>query len=75
MTGLQEAHKSLHYDSAEAEIGVLCSGECGNKEVHFAILGPKKETWICSERGNTGGYLNQGQKVWFQTQLKDSAVG
>ena len=74
-TGLQEAHKSLHYDSAEAEMGFLCSGGCGNTEPHLATLGPKGETWICSEDGDTGGYLNQGQKFWFEMQPKDTATG
>ena len=75
MTGLQEAHKSLHYDSAEAEMGFLCSGECGNKEVHLATLDPKGETWICSEDGDTGSYLNKRQKFWFKMQLEDTATG
>ena len=75
MTGLMEAHKSLHYDSAKAEMGFFCSGECGNEEVHLATLDSKRETWICSEDENTGGYLDQRQKIWPKTQLKDTAVG
>ena len=75
MTGLKKAHKSLHYDSAEAEEGFLCSGECGkNTQSHLATLNRKKDAWTCSERGNTGGYLNQQQSVWFETQLKDTAI-
>ena len=75
MTGLQEAHKSLHYDSAESKFGFLCSGDCGNKEAHLAKLDPKGETWICSEDGNTEGYLNQGQKFWLKMQPDDLATG
>ena len=75
MTGLQEAHKSLHYDSAESKFGFLCSGDCGNKEAHLAKLDSKGETWICSEDGNIGGYLNQGQKFWLKMQPDDTATG
>ena len=77
-TGLKKAHKSLHYDSAEAEEGFLCSGlgECCKKvKSHLATLNPKKDTWTCSEHGNTGGHLNKRQSVWFETQLKDTAIG
>ena len=70
--GLREAHKSLHYDSAEAKLGLLRSGECGNKEIHLATLDPKEETWIFSEDGNIG--VNQGQKFWLKMQPDDTAT-
>ena len=67
MTGLQEAHKSLHYDdSAEAEMGFLCSGECGNEEAHLATLSDDKETWVCSEDEDVGHKLDdEKQFPWF----------
>ena len=70
MTGLEEAHKSLHYDTAKAEIGFLCSGECGNKETHYATLDNDVETWVCSEDEKTGNDLNRKQTPWFQTTDK-----
>ena len=70
MTGLQETHKSLHYDSAEAQMGFLCSGKCGNKEPHLATLDDKRETWICSEDENVGTYLDQKQKYWLEQLAK-----
>ncbi|CAI8049999.1 G-type lectin S-receptor-like serine/threonine-protein kinase At1g61420 [Geodia barretti] len=74
MAGLKEAHKSLHYDSAEAMMGFLCSGECGNKEAHLATLDPEREAWLCSENGNKGNYLNERQKYW-DGALKITAKG
>ena len=65
MTGLKKAHKSLHYDSAEAEMGFLCSGECGNKEAHLATLSDDKKTWVCSEDEDTGNDLDKKQTPWF----------
>ena len=70
MAGLNEAHKSLHYESATAEIGFLCSGECGNEEVHLATLDPKKESWICSEHEETGKYLDLRQRQWDKINSK-----
>ena len=67
MTGLEKAHKSLHYDSAEAEMGFLCSGECGNKEAHLAILSDDKKTWVCSEHEYIGNKLNEKQSLWLKT--------
>jgi hypothetical protein len=64
MVGLKEAHKSLYYDSAEAMMGFLCSGECGNKEAHLATLDPTREAWLCSENVHKGNYLNERQKYW-----------
>ena len=64
MAGLNEAHKSLHYETATAEIGFLCSGECGNEEVHLATLDPKRESWICSKDEETGNNLDPRQRHW-----------
>ena len=71
MNGLKKVHRSLHYDSAEAKMGFLCSGECGNTELHLATLDPKGETWTCSKDRNIGDYLNESQVLWFQ----DTATG
>ena len=66
MTGLKKVHKSLHYDSAEAEMGFLCSGDCGNVEAHLAILSDDKKIWVCSEDEDTGYKLdNEKQSPWF----------
>ncbi|CAI7997910.1 hypothetical protein GBAR_LOCUS2271, partial [Geodia barretti] len=66
MTGLEEVHKSLHYDSAKAEVGFLCSGVCGNKDsVHVAKVVASKELWTCSKDKRRGGKLEERQKVWL----------
>ena len=67
MTGLRKAHKSLHYDSAEAEMGFLCSGDCGNEEAHLATLSDDKETWVCSEDEDTGLKLDENRSFWLKT--------
>ena len=68
MTGLKKAHKSLHYDAAEAEMGFLCSGECGNKVAHLAIVSDDKKAWVCSEDENTGHeFDNEKQSPWIKT--------
>ena len=72
MTGLEEAHKSLHYYSAEAKIGFLCSGECGNKQAHLATLDIKREAWVCSEGGVTGSYFDKSQILWSLANTKKS---
>ena len=64
IAGLDEAHRSLHYEPPKAEVGFLCSGECGNKEIHLAILDPKREAWICSENENIGDSLTPTQRHW-----------
>ena len=66
LKGLKEAHKSLHYDSAEAEIGFLCSGGCGIKEAHVATLDANREAWRCSEDQNTGEYLDERHTYWIE---------
>ena len=65
LSGLKKAHKSLHYDSAVAKCGVLCSGECGNAETHLATLDESEESWRCTEDSNTGKDLEPGQTLWF----------
>ena len=66
LSGLTEAHKSLHYDSAVVEDGVLCSGECGNKEAHLATLDEDRESWKCSEDATIGDELDEErQALWF----------
>ena len=67
MTGLKKAHKSLHYDPPEAEIGFLCSGECGNTdEPHLATLNDKKTTWMCSEDDDVGSGLTEREQAWLE---------
>ena len=68
MSGLKEAHKSLHYDSAVAKEGLLCSGECGNKKTHLATLDEDRESWKCSEKASVGDDLDLRQAVWFIPQ-------
>ena len=65
LSGLKEAHKSLHYDPPTAEEGFLCSGECGNSEVHLATLSADGETWRCSEDPCVGDDLNHRQTLWL----------
>ena len=67
IAGLKEAHKSLHYDPPpKAEIGFLCSGECGNREeTHLATVDDDQDTWMCSKDDSIGGTLNSRQSIWF----------
>ena len=65
LSGLKEAHKSLHYDPPTAKEGFLCSGECGNSEVHLATLSADRETWRCSEDSCVGDDLNHRQTLWL----------
>ena len=67
IAGLKEAHKSLHYDPPpKAEIGFLCSGECGKKkETHLATVDDHQKYWTCSDDDCTGGTLNNKQSIWF----------
>ena len=71
LSGLKEAHRSLHYDLATAAEGWLCSGECGNKEVHLATLDEDRESWKCSEDTTIGDDLDQRQTVWFGQDKKN----
>jgi hypothetical protein len=76
MTGLEEVHKSLHYDSAKAEVGFLCSGVCGSKDsVHVATLVASKELWTCSKDKRRGGKLEERQKVWLEKVDKCASGG
>ena len=75
MAGLEEAHKSLHYDPPEAEIGFLCSGECGNTdEPHLATLDEEKTTWRCSEDDSVGSDLTEREQAWLE-EPKDICTG
>ena len=75
MAGLEEAHKSLHYDPPEAVIGFLCSGVCGNtNEPHLATLDDEKKTWRCSEDDCKGSVLTEREHVWLE-QPKDTSTG
>ena len=75
MTGLEEAHKSLHYDPPEAEIGFLCSGLCGNTdEPHLATLDDDQTTWRCSEDDSVGSDLTEREQAWLQ-EPKDTSTG
>ena len=67
LSGLKEAHKSLHYDPPTAEEGFLCSGECGNSEVHLATLSADRETWRCPEDPSVGDDLNHRQTLWLSS--------
>ena len=69
-SGLEEAHKSLHYDSAVVEEGFLCSGKCGNTEAHLATMDTDKESWRCSENTNIGHLLEQRHTVWFKDKTQ-----
>ena len=75
MTGLKEAHKSLHYDPPEAEMGFLCSGECGNTdEPHLATLDDEETTWMCSEDDSVGSDLTEREQAWLE-EPKDTPTG
>ena len=75
MAGLREAHKSLHYDPPEAEIGFLCSGVCGNTdEPHLTILDDEKKVWKCSEDYSKGSLLTPREHVWLE-KLKSAKKG
>ena len=65
LTALTQVHKSLYYESAQAEFGFLCSGECGYKEPHLATLDDKKEVWTCTEDKEIGHSLDPRQKFWI----------
>ena len=64
-SGLQVVHKSLHYDPPNPEVGFLCSGECGNQEVHLAIMDDNRESWTCSKDPCIGEDLNQRHILWL----------
>ena len=67
MAGLEEAHKSLHYDPPKVEIGFLCSGVCGNTdEPHLAMLDDERSTWTCSEDDNEGKALTPTECIWLE---------
>ena len=53
--GLKEAHKSLHYDPPTAVEGMICPGNCGIKEIHYAKVDKTKGFWTCSEKCTMGG--------------------
>ena len=55
LSGLEEAHKSLHYDPPTAVEGMICPGNCGIKDVHYAKVDKKKRFWRCSEKRTMGG--------------------
>ena len=66
MAGLEEAHKSLHYDPPEVEIGFLCSGVCGNTdESHLATLDDENKTWRCSGDDGKGSNLTKREYPWL----------
>ena len=67
MAGLEEAHKSLHYDPPKAEVGFLCSGVCGNTdEPHIATLDDEKKTWTYSEDEGKESDLIEREHVWLE---------
>ena len=70
MSGLKEAHKSLHYKPPTAKEGTLCPGTCGTKEIHFAELDEKKNIWTCSNKPSVGGYVDQWWIYWSANNLK-----
>ena len=71
MAGLEEAHKSLHYDLPEAEIGFRCP-EVGNTDE--STLDDEETTWRCSEDDNKGSTLTPREHVWLEA-LKDTKKG
>ena len=76
MAGLEEAHKSFHYDPPEAEIGFLCSGVCGNTDKpHLATLDDERSKWTCSEDDSEGSDLIPREYVWLEESLKDAKKG
>ena len=73
MAGLEEVHKSFHYDLPEAEIGFLCSGVCGNTDdPHIATLDDEKKTWTCCEDEGRGSDLTEREHVWLEDPKKTS---
>ena len=77
VNGLNYVHKSLHYDSAEAKIGFLCSDSHHGdrhlaKEPHLATVTASADIWKCNEDHNKGGKLSVRQKFW---KLEDIAKG
>ena len=55
LSGLEEAHTSLHYDPSTAVEGMICPGKCGIKDGHYAKVNKKKGFWTCSENCTIGG--------------------
>ena len=55
LSGLKEAHKSLHYYPPTAVEGMICPGKCGIKDGHYAKVDKKKRFWTCSENHTIGG--------------------
>ena len=55
LSGLEEAHKSLHYDPPAAVEGMICPCKCGVKDGHYAKVNKKKGFWTCSENCTMGG--------------------
>ena len=60
LSGLEEAHKSLHYDPPAAVEGMICPGKCGTIEIHYAKVDKKKGFWTCSENRTMGGKWKKG---------------
>ena len=71
VNGLDYVHESLHYDSAEAKIGFLCS-DSHDEEPHLATVTTNADIWRCNEDHNIGGKLSVQQKFW---KLEDIAKG
>ena len=55
LSGLEAAHKSLHYDPPAAVEGMICPCKCGVKDGHYAKVDKKKGFWRCSENRTIGG--------------------
>ena len=64
LSGIEEAHKSLHCGEAVVEEGFLCN--CGLETAHIATLDDKGEMWTCSRERQTGDDLCEKHKVWFE---------
>ena len=64
MSGLKEAHRSLHYKPPAAKEGMLCPGTCGTENIHFAKLVKKRGKWTCSNKPREGGYVDQWWIYW-----------
>ena len=76
MAGLKKAHKSLHYDPPQVDIGFICQREqCKEKDgPHLATMNKMQTKWTCSENTDEGGPLTKREHVWLE-QSKDTKEG
>ena len=65
LAGLEKAHQSLHYDTAEVEVGFVCSCECRAQTAHLATVDKWGEMWTCSYDQTKGDKLNERHTIWL----------